>query len=455
MFSMDFRAGTLDTPKGHTIIDRLNGGIATLTDTRRQAIVLDHTTRRLYKYDLSDYLYQYSLIILLGMLLFFALAIITVLKRREYRMEQEEKMRRLMDHDALTGALSSNGFKKRVEELLRANPDVPYLLTYANIKDFKFVNDSLGREAGDDLLRFWVDRTQEILSDKEALGRMEGDHLGVLRLAKGDEQVRRDDEKVIESVRNFFVDRGEEYRVHVCGGVYVLTPKDYEHINVDRMLDCARVAEKRVRAGRDDGYEFYNPEQWSRGKRIADIVSHLPKAIQTGEIQVWYQPQVDYKTNTIVSAEALCRWDHAWLGLLNPAEFVPALEEHGLIHELDHYVWERVCQDLQRWNLLGFRRPVSVNLSRCDIQEDANFRATQTSKAVYGVYVPFDGDEDVVPVQRGMMFRGYQYGLLVAGKVIGVFPSQLGTFENYTERGSDVVPHHCRGYLARVEATDV
>ena len=91
----------------------------------------------------------------------------------------------------------------------------------------------------------------------------------------------------------------------------------------------------------------------------------------------------------------------------------------------------------------------------CDIQEDANFRATQTSKAVYGVYVPFDGDEDVVPVQRGMMFRGYQYGLLVAGKVIGVFPSQLGTFENYTERGSDVVPHHCRGYLARVEATDV
>lgn len=91
----------------------------------------------------------------------------------------------------------------------------------------------------------------------------------------------------------------------------------------------------------------------------------------------------------------------------------------------------------------------------CDIQEESNFRATQTSKAVYGVYVPFDGDEDVVPVQRGMMFKGYQYGLLVAGKVIGVFPSQLGTFENYTERGSDVVPHHCRGYLARVEATDV
>lgn len=91
----------------------------------------------------------------------------------------------------------------------------------------------------------------------------------------------------------------------------------------------------------------------------------------------------------------------------------------------------------------------------CDIQEESNFRATQTAKAVYGVYVPFDSETDIVPVQRGMMFRGSQYGLLISGRVIGVFPSQLGTFENYTERGSDVVPHRCRGYLARVEATDV
>jgi len=91
----------------------------------------------------------------------------------------------------------------------------------------------------------------------------------------------------------------------------------------------------------------------------------------------------------------------------------------------------------------------------CDIQEDANFRATATAKAVYAVYVPFDSDTTEIPVQRGHMFKGYQYGLLVSGKVIGVFPSQLGPFDNYTERGSDVVPHRCRGYLARVEATDV
>ena len=80
MFSMDFRAGALDTPSGQAMIARLNGGIAALTDTRRQAVVLDHTSRRLYRYDLSDYLYEYGLVLLLGTLLFASLVIISVMK---------------------------------------------------------------------------------------------------------------------------------------------------------------------------------------------------------------------------------------------------------------------------------------------------------------------------------------------------------------------------------------
>ena len=91
----------------------------------------------------------------------------------------------------------------------------------------------------------------------------------------------------------------------------------------------------------------------------------------------------------------------------------------------------------------------------CDIQKHSGVLVSNVAKAVYDVYVPFDSESDVVPVQRGMMFRGEQYGLLVSGRVTGVFPMQVGTFENYTERGGDVVPHQCRGYLAIVEATDV
>lgn len=98
---------------------------------------------------------------------------------------------------------------------------------------------------------------------------------------------------------------------------------------------------------------------------------------------------------------------------------------------------------------------VTICQVKCDIQEDSNYRVSSTTKAVYSVYVPFDSETGVVPVKRGDMFRGTQYGLTIAGKVIGVFPSQLGTFENYTETSEDVVPHVCRGYRARVEASDI
>jgi EAL domain-containing protein (putative c-di-GMP-specific phosphodiesterase class I) len=228
----------------------------------------------------------------------------------------------------------------------------------------------MGKEAGDELLRFWAEKTQETLTQEEAMGRIVADRFAVLRRAGGDEKVRFDDEKVIDSVRNFFVDRGKERRVRICGGVYVLTSEDYLRPDIDHMLDLARVAEKRVENARKDGYEFYKPDQWEKGKRAADIISQFPLAVQNGEIQVWYQPQVNYKTRMIMGAEALCRWNHSKLGWLCPAEFIPVLEESGLVYDLDCFVWDRVCQDLQKWNGLGIHRSVSVNLSRCDMLED-------------------------------------------------------------------------------------
>ena len=370
MFSMDFRAGMPDTPRGQEIINRLNDGIAALTDTHRQAITLDYTSRKLYRYEFSDYVYQYGLIILLIVLLIIALAAVAVLKIRAVRAAHEEKLRQLVDHDPLTGVLSLDGFRKRAEELLRTHPDISYLLTYANIKNFKFINDSLGMSAGDELLRFWATRTQATLSEEEAIGRVTADRFVVLRRNGGDEGLQKDDQEVLAPVRNYFFDRGSENRVLLCGGVYVITPADHQQINIDHMMDCARMAEKKVRSTRNEGYEFYNPEQWKKGKQIAEVINQLPAAIRSGGLHVWYQPQVNYDTGKITGAEALCRWDHDKLGFLYPCDFITVLEESGLIYDLDRFVWDRVCQDLHRWNEQGCRRSVSVNMSRCDIRED-------------------------------------------------------------------------------------
>ena len=369
VFSMDFRAGTLDNPRGQAVIERLNRGIALLTDTRRQAVILDYTSRRLYRYDVSDFLHQHGQVLLLVLLLFVALAVIAGQRIQAFRREQDEKIRRMLDHDSLTGLLSMNGFRKRVEELLRAHPDAPYFLSYNNIRDFKFINDSLGREAGDELLRFWARKSMENLSDDEAIGRVAADHFAVLRHISDDEQTKLDERNVFEPVNQFFINQGKENRVQICSGIYVLTPKDFREIDVDHMLDLARVAEKKAMENRKGDFEFYNREQWERGKRIADIINYLPKGMESGDIRVWYQPQVNYETGEITGAEALCRWDHSKLGWLQPAGFIETLEEAGLIYELDSFVWDRVCQDLSRWNAQGHHRSVSVNVSRDDINE--------------------------------------------------------------------------------------
>ena len=370
VFAMDFRAGTPDTPKGHEIIERLNDGITSMSDIQRQAVILDYTSRKLYQYDISDYLYQYGVLILLIFLLFIAVIAIGMLRIKNVKLENEEKLRQVLDHDPLTGVLSTQGFRKRVEELLRLHKDTPYCLSYCNIRNFKYINASLGRDAGDELLKFWAEKFLEYLSKDEAIGRLTADHFVILRRLRDKEDMKVDEVNVIKPVENFFIHQGKDTRVRICCGIYLLTPKDFRNINVDQMIDLARVAEQRARENRKTDYEFYNPEQWERGRQIAEIVNLLPKALADGDIQVWYQPQVDYQTGKLIGAEALCRWDHAKLGMLYPDGFITVLEDAGLIYELDCFVWDSVCEDLHRWNQQGQYRAVSVNVSRNDITED-------------------------------------------------------------------------------------
>ena len=139
------------------------------------------------------------------------------------------------------------------------------------------------------------------------------------------------------------------------------------------MIDLAREAEKKARrSARKEGFEILNHEQWVKGKRNTEILGHLPAALQSGEIKVWYQPKVDYSTGKIYGAAALCRWQHPELGWISPGEFIPVLEEAGLIRELDSFVWECACKDLKKWKEHGRFISISVNLSRNDIDESIN-----------------------------------------------------------------------------------
>ena len=369
MFSMDFMAGAIDNSDNRVLIDKLNKGISTLNENYIQSVTLDYTSRKLYRYDLEDYIYEYGIIAFLVVVLIVSILVIARERIKKEKRHQEEKLNNLINTDSLTGVLSMDGFRKKAEELIRNHPEIPYMISFNNINNFKFINDSFGWEWGDELLKFWTSKSLASLSEYEVMGRITGDRFAVLRKIGGDEDMNSDNKEIITPIRNFFIDRGKEYQIQICSGVYVLTPEDYKNIDIDRMLDFARVAEKKVKATRKDGFSFYNPEQWEKGKNVVEICNHLPVALKSGEIQVWYQPQIDYSKGKIVGAEALCRWNHYKLGFISPAKFIPLLEEAGIVVDLDSYVWEQVCKDLQKWNEQGDHRYVSVNLSRLDIRE--------------------------------------------------------------------------------------
>ncbi|MBQ7148368.1 MAG: EAL domain-containing protein [Pseudobutyrivibrio sp.] len=372
MFSMDFKAGTLDTKKGQEIIARLNEGISQIDDTNREAIVLDYTTRRLYKYNLGDYWYMYGGFIILGSLLFYAILIILIMNARAYRQRQDERIQRFIEIDELTGAYTLAGFKRKVAELIKKYPENKYFIAYNNIVNFKFINDNFGMDAGDNLLKFWVKKSIDALTDEEAICRSVADRIIVLRKMDDIQRFYRDLAEVIEPVSNFFIEVGNNYKAEIRTGVYVLTDEDYENLNLEHILDCARVAEKKVVEKGNVNFEFYNLGHWEAEKQATDITSHLALAIKEKRIQVWYQPQVNFETGLITGAEALCRWNHVDLGWISPGIFIPVLEKAGKIYELDSYIWDRVCQDLSRWNEEGKYRKVSVNVSRADIKANPN-----------------------------------------------------------------------------------
>ena len=370
MFSMDFRIGAIESAKGSEIIERLNEGIAKISDTKRRAITLDYTSRNLYQYDFSDYMYKYGMYLLLIILLILSIMIIFLMINKSIRQENEKKLKLLVNQDTLTGVLSYVGFKKRAEEILKEYPDNSYLLIYTNIKNFKYINERFGKAQGDELLCFLAERLKELGTEDEAIGRINADRFVILYRNSGGEKMHEDYVKAFDPVKNYFIERGKDERVLLCYGIYVLTPTDYQQINIDLMIDYAHLAEKNVRERQNEGYEFYNQDQWERGKQIAEVVNYMPLAIKNGGIHVWYQPQYNYETKEITGAEALVRWKHESKGFLPPAYFIPILEETGLIYDLDYFVWERVCEDLKRWNELGYHKYVSVNVSRCDIKDD-------------------------------------------------------------------------------------
>ena len=267
-------------------------------------------------------------------------------------------------YDALTGLPNQTLVADRVRQAIAdgARTGIPFAFMILGLDRFKEVNDSLGHGAGDALLYESAARLRAQLRPCDTVARLGGDEFAVLLPGvRGADDPGLVAHKLIAALTAPYLLDGHEIVVSASIGI-ALYPDDSAGIDeLFRFADSALSHAKRV--GRNN-FQFYVTELTARSSERLALAAALHKAARCGELDVYFQPQVDLRDGTIVGAEALLRWNRPGHGFVPPDRFIPIAEESGLIVEIGEWVLETACRTIVAWN--GPREQpiaVSVNVS--------------------------------------------------------------------------------------------
>jgi diguanylate cyclase (GGDEF)-like protein/PAS domain S-box-containing protein len=288
---------------------------------------------------------------------------------------KEEKLTYVSYYDTLTGLANRQLFFDRLAQALHsARAERRQLaVMIIDLQRFKRVNDTLGRSAGDQILKELAGRLQRSAGESATPARIGADRFAVVVPDLGGTSMARwIDAWIIDSFAEPIVIDGIELRTTVKIGIAVY-PADAE--TAESLFVNAEAALKRAKDAADP-YLFYSPEMNARVAQRLHLESRLRKAVTQREFVLHYQTKVDLATRRIRGLEALIRWNDSEFGVVPPLDFVPLLEESGLIVEVGRWVFEQALADTQRWRSLGLEVPrVAVNVSEVQLRQP-NFVAT-------------------------------------------------------------------------------
>ncbi|WP_151671390.1 putative bifunctional diguanylate cyclase/phosphodiesterase [Nitrincola schmidtii] len=281
------------------------------------------------------------------------------------RKEYEESLRHQRNHDQLTGLPNLAVFQDRLCQALTANAvhKQPLAVLMMGLKGFSLINGVAGHEAGDHVLREVASRLEKILPPNITLARVGGDIFGVLIPQYTNlNEVAAFAERLVSAILPEFQwqDHALSCKSRIGVAIYPEDGQDYSSL-------IARADLAMTSAGAENGryVHFFVSGLNEKLQRHQQRLVDLTQALQRGEIEAWYQPQVDGLTGRITGAEALVRWRHPKDGLISPMEFIPLAEESGLILPLGQQVLEQACHQAAQWrNSTGFEDfSIAVNLS--------------------------------------------------------------------------------------------
>jgi diguanylate cyclase (GGDEF)-like protein/PAS domain S-box-containing protein len=292
------------------------------------------------------------------------------------RKRSEREIHRLAYYDSLTGLPNRVLFKDRVTQALAHARRYQSTLAvlFLDLDRFKVINDTLGHTVGDLLLKQVADRLSDSIrhsdsvgrsvekDEKHELARLGGDEFTVLltniRAAQDAGTVAR---RILEALAKSFLIDGHEISVTVSVGIAIF-PTDGD--SVDLLLKSSDVAMYHAKEQGRNNAQFYSAAMNALATERLKMENDLRKALERHELIVYYQPQVDIRTNRIVGAEALVRWRHPQRGMLLPAVFLPVAIETGMIQKVDDEVLLMACRQNKAWQDAGYT-PIrmSVNVS--------------------------------------------------------------------------------------------
>lgn len=298
----------------------------------------------------------------------------TQLGRVIERKRSEERMAHLIHHDALTELPNRVLFHDRLQQaMLNANRRERMVgIAFLDLDEFKNINDSMGHDAGDLLLKLVAARLRAMVRESDTVARLGGDEFTLIFVDMVHvDDIARTAQKILDLFTQPFLVMGRELFITASLGVTIY-PLDDNHVS--GLLKNADIAMYRAKRHGKNTYQFYVHEMTAKIHERLSLENQLRRALERGEFMLHYQPIVSSRDGSILGVEALLRWKNG-NDPISPAQFIPVAEETGLIIPIGEWVLHSACAQLARWHRDGLpvlKMAVNLSVRQCRQQDMVN-----------------------------------------------------------------------------------